>query len=390
MCCPHGQAFKDNLKCGNVEGGLNYDPKLWDNNEKVFLNNWKKDEHFLLVGPKYSLEDRNESIPFQCPKDPDNLDNEMTFNEDNGYFRILMNGKLEEKEDIESWIYENNTSQKDSKIWSSDSFCVIYTNSDYFYYDYGEEVDTTEDPYSGFNYMFMTCHAETLSWCEKFTSTFQISCFTTSTIFLIVTLLVYMCEDSLRRTNPLFSKLTIAFILNLIICFIVLIDNQLLYLTKDKLNTVRCILSGYMRQYFFLGVFFWISAMSFNIWLKFTQMSMKAPSMEKENKNFLKYFAYAQGTPFLIALITAIVDATGKGETNYETLIHHPNMGVYVCFVGAPTIFKQVYLGQPTFIYFHLFVLITQLSNGVFLGLTIKSLYAGWRNQANLHKMIRK
>ena len=48
MCCPHGQAFKDNLKCGNVEGGLNYDPKLWDNNDKVFLKNWEKENNFQL------------------------------------------------------------------------------------------------------------------------------------------------------------------------------------------------------------------------------------------------------------------------------------------------------------------------------------------------------
>ena len=37
MCCPHGHAYEKNLNdCKNVEGGLSYNPVLWDHNDKVF------------------------------------------------------------------------------------------------------------------------------------------------------------------------------------------------------------------------------------------------------------------------------------------------------------------------------------------------------------------
>ena len=120
-------------------------------------------------------------------------------------------------------------------------------------------------------------------------------------------------------------------------------------------------------------------------------MSMQPPSNEEENKKFWKYFIYAQGTPLIFVILTAIVDSTAKEESNDESLIHFPNMGKYVCFVGAiDTPFKQNLFGRPEFIYFHLIMAIIQFSNIVFLGLTFKSLLAGWKNQAKLHKTIEK
>jgi len=102
------------------------------------------------------------------------------------------------------------------------------------------------------------------------------------------------------------------------------------------------------------------------------------------------YFSYAQGTPLLIVIITAIVDATAKGKP--ESRIHYPNMGKYACHLGAPKTleFNQNYLGSPEFIYFQLFTTILQIANIAFLGITIKSLYAGWQNQAKLKKTMGK
>merc|ERR1711970_1679866 len=113
--------------------------------------------------------------------------------------------------------------------------------------------------------------------------------------------------------------------------------------------------------------------MSFNIWLKFSRMSMQSPSKEEENKKFWMYFSYAQGTPLLVVIITAIIDATGEGKP--ESLIHYPNMGKYSCGLGAiKTSEHQIYLGDPKFIYFQLFTTILQIANMAFLGITIKCL----------------
>ena len=127
--------------------------------------------------------------------------------------------------------------------------------------------------------------------------------------------------------------------------------------------------------------------MSFNIWLKFTLMSMRSPSGKEENKKFKKYFLYAQGMPLLITVITAIVDATAPRDGNAENSLHYPNMGVYSCFLGAvKTPEEQSYFGQPEFLYFQVFIMILQIANMIFLGITINTLLKGWKNQAQLLK----
>ena len=61
---------------------------------------------------------------------------------------------------------------------------------------------------------------------------------------------------------------------------------------------------------------------------------------------------YAQGMPLIIVVVTAIVDATGSGKA--KDLIHHPNMGIYSCFLGAiRTPFHQNYFGRPEFLTFN-------------------------------------
>ena len=366
------------MDCNKVERGLDYNPVFWDHKEKLVLDNWEKNKNFLIIGPKYLPKDTNEGIHFECPKVMDPTNAWLEFVEDTDG-RIQMDGKLR----TTPWVDENNITQK--KTWSLDSFCVVYTNSEMIN-------DTSEDRYSKFNFSFMTCKEIRQSWCETFTSTFHITCLITSTIFLITTLMVYVLDNSLRRTNPLFSKITTSFILNLIIYFIVLIDNKRRSHEKDRLNTMPCIISGYMVQYFFLGFSFWINAMSFNIWLKFRRMNRQSPSKEEANRTFWKYFTYAQGTPTLVIIFTAIIDSTTEEETNDENLLHYPNMGKYVCALGALTTpdLHQNFFGRPEFIYLKSFITALQLSNIVFLGITIKSLHAGWRNQTELQRITGK
>lgn len=262
MCCPHGHAFEENPDydyddydsphtiCKKKDGGVTYNPVLWDHNDKVFLDNWKKNKHFLIVGPKMIQEDKVRSHSFECPVVPGVLDDGISFvPEDLGTFRLLINGKLEGKD-----IINNVTKKKETKRWSKDSFCVVFANPpDYDSYEDENITSTTivelrlsndSDPYLDFDFNYMTCHDEPLHWCDKFTSYFHAMLLSLSTIFLIITLMVYVCEDTLRKTNPLFSKITIGFISNLIICFIVLIDNNILNMETERRETTPCILQG--------------------------------------------------------------------------------------------------------------------------------------------------
>ena len=67
LFCPYGYAFFDNPDydydddydydtppkiCKKKEDGVNYNPMLWDHNDKVFLEAWENNKDFLLVGQK--------------------------------------------------------------------------------------------------------------------------------------------------------------------------------------------------------------------------------------------------------------------------------------------------------------------------------------------------
>eukprot|EP00092_Neocalanus_flemingeri_P030860 GFUD01033514.1.p1 GENE.GFUD01033514.1~~GFUD01033514.1.p1 ORF type:complete len:712 (+),score=129.88 GFUD01033514.1:89-2224(+) len=399
MCCPHGHAFVDNpdfdyddynspFKFCQKKKGLSYNPVLWDHNDKVFLQTWEKNNHFLVVGTKHIPNNTVTSHSFECPPVPDGKEEEglSWAPTDLGTFRILINGNLQGKD-----IKNKATQEKETRIWNSENFCVVFGTSPDYSYDSENDTSTEKKEIKEAEFTYMTCHGEKISWCEEFTVIFHPIVLSISTIFLILTLLVYLCEDNLRRTNPLFSRITIGFISNLTVCFIVLVDNYAQQLDGERRETFSCILSGYLVLYFFLGFFFWINTMSFNIWLKFTYMSMQNPSPDEERRKFWKYLTYAQGMPLLICVITALVDATGNGEGNAENLIHRPNMGKYTCFVGAvKTSFDQSYFGRPEFIYFQSFIMLLQIANMFFLGATVHSLYKGWQNQAKLLKITGK
>ena len=126
LCCPHGYAFLDNPDyddedydysippkiCKKKEDGLNYNPTLWDHNDKVFLENWEKNEDFLLVGPKLIPENASISHSFECPKDTEKKEaGGLTFAAtDLGTFHILINGKLQGKDITNTMTKEDDKS----------------------------------------------------------------------------------------------------------------------------------------------------------------------------------------------------------------------------------------------------------------------------------------
>jgi hypothetical protein len=238
MCCPHGHAFDNNPDydyddynspprvCKKKDGGLNYDPVLWDHNDKVFLKTWERNKNFLIVGAKLNPENATGSLSFECPAVPDQKqETGLTFAPmDLGTFRILINGKLQGKD-----ITNPKTKEKDTKRWNSENYCVVFAIDPDYSMDTENDTsanntDSKElivtDPFADFEFTYMICHEETISWCEQFTTTFHPILLSISTVFLIITLIVYVCEDTLRKTNPLFRKITIGFISNLTICFI--------------------------------------------------------------------------------------------------------------------------------------------------------------------------
>jgi len=266
------------------------------------------------------------------------------------------------------------------------------------------------------------------TWCRDFKLTFIPWIFLVSTCFLILTLLVYFAENSLRK-DKLMGRITIGFLTNLTLAFIIRLSDD--WQTRkpceeDIEGTLECAVKGYFKQYFFLAFFLWINAMSFNIWYKFTRsFGVKFGS---DWKTFMRYFSYAQVIPLIICLFTLLVDQLGKNMEfeNKETRNFLPNMGEYSCFLGRDRFMNEnsdssetenafntieafanetfedevlkysvfvpsqksktpSYFQHPVFIYFQSFLMLTMMANLYFFIATLKKVVDGFSGQkANL------
>ena len=93
-----------------------------------------------------------------------------------------------------------------------------------------------------------------------------------SSVFLLLTLIVYLVDPDLHR--PLFGKITIGFVFNNLIAYICLSGNYL-SMSVDGLfptNSYGCIIIGYLTLYTFTSFMFWINAMAANIFFKFSSI----------------------------------------------------------------------------------------------------------------------
>ena len=108
------------------------------------------------------------------------------------------------------------------------------------------------------------------AWCKDFKAKIHPVFVIISTVFLIITLLVYLAEESLRyknffkdstikygfrRSNVLFSRITMGFIINLTIALILFTVEAMKQ--KDDTCTVRCKVKAYLTLYCFLVKTFW-------------------------------------------------------------------------------------------------------------------------------------
>ncbi len=103
-------------------------------------------------------------------------------------------------------------------------------------------------------------------WCGEFKAKTHPVFFIISIVFLIITLFVYLAEDSLRcinknimenpikygfsKSNALFSRLTMGFIINLTIALILFTVEAMK--KEDDLDSILCEVKAYLTLYFFL------------------------------------------------------------------------------------------------------------------------------------------
>ena len=362
LCCPHGEALINNVQfdpedyssspfvCGVpdhhqrsqlLQHYTGLDIKDVQTNRMI---QWEKDHHYSLVSPDHH---------FLCPP---GYKESVLVPESVGDFSVLSNGSLSGS------FREGNQSKLE--FWPLDQYCLVIgaipeVTDDYNYEDYYDEDYLAQD--HPLRKTFMHCiPEEEISSEDSFTRTFHPVALSISVIFLILILIVYVYDDSLRGSMT--GKMTLGFIINIICCYICIIDSHIKDASFDRRETISCIMTGYAILYFFHSYFFWLNAMAVHIWLSFTNM---IPVNLSEKSRLILVLIYTQALPLTLCIITAIIDAY---PVNNADLQYYPEMGVYNCYLGSQYRGDTVsYFSTPIFIYQQSILLITMIINTLLL-----------------------
>ena len=116
-----------------------------------------------------------------------------------------------------------------------------------------------------------------------------------SSVFLLLTLIVYLLDPDLHR--PLFGKITIGFVFNNLIAYLCLSVNYLNMFVKVKLfpiGSFGCDIIGYITFYTFTSFMFWINAMAANIFFKFSSIMSSGSEHHNDRTKLFLYLLYSQ------------------------------------------------------------------------------------------------
>ena len=233
MCCPHGEALlntdpedpfqKSSLK---QETEKSYDVRFHDNKGEA-VTSWKRNEHYLLVAPKEGT--------FKCPVEQMPTGSKhfggkfalMEYFVDPADFKIVIDGSLK---GMVMMFDENENETTEIEVqYKPQEFCVVQADVE------------SEDNSTNLDFQLFVCkfpsgsangsasgilYTDTDDDCERRMITVKSSTLIISIVFLLMTLIIYLIEPSLKK-QYLFSRITISLIVNLTAAFIIIVHVEL-------------------------------------------------------------------------------------------------------------------------------------------------------------------
>eukprot|EP00092_Neocalanus_flemingeri_P006162 GFUD01006633.1.p1 GENE.GFUD01006633.1~~GFUD01006633.1.p1 ORF type:complete len:527 (+),score=97.66 GFUD01006633.1:364-1944(+) len=372
LCCPTDQAY---TQAGVSQGGRCEAEHKVERSCQPYqeLPGWSPEWRSGLSG-KFGLMG-SEGERFVCQKGSQLLSAENLFGPQD--FRLSASGEL----NIELQGFNNNLTEHITFMPSD--FCLMFTDIP-DYYDYAEdgsgEENVTEEG-DNIRALYSVCHKEEEENGREFTGIFYPAAIFISNFFVFITICVYLFVGNMRKN--IFGKITIGFLLNVFICYTFLgVHYSLdLFSHKEILDTIFCKFLGYVIQHTFIGFFFWMSAMAFNITHTFTNPF----SLKKSNNQFkslLLNICYAQGCPLIITCVTAIMDFYGPCDSIL------PNMGKFTCFLGSEYNPETPFFMTPEFLYFYLIIATIMVSNIICFIITGTALISHWWQMRDLDSRV--
>jgi len=362
LCCRRDHAYKvkdkmrEKARCDltftrdreclphNTSMDLKWEDEIWSGEERL---DTLAHEHFEFVPA---------DLDFQCGERGETaVPAESLFYSTN--LRVQKDGKLLILDDNNETIGTYEDSQ----------YCVSFTDRINFL---DPEKNTTALDHQ-LRALYVVCYKIDTSISGSFKGIFYpvsifISCF-----FLALTIFVYIILKELR--SNLFGKITLGFLVNVLICYFFLGIHHTLDITYSQgelLNTPFCTALGYIIQHTFIAFFFWNNAMAIDITWKFSRILKFSDA--KSNSGIFYNILYAQGVPALITLFTALMDLYGSCDGIL------PNMGQFTCFLGSEYDSTVPFVRLPEFVYYYSIVTLIMTVNAICFLITGFYLTSHW------------
>ena len=141
-----------------------------------------------------------------------------------------------------------------------------------------------------------------------------------SLLSIVVILVLLLLIEEVRRQH--FTKLKIPFYFCLFTSFLFVIISNL-HDFKD--SVILCTFFALAIQFFSLAIFFWLTCMSFDIWLTFNRLESPLQNPTRREARLRKrvryFYVFAFGSPFIITLITLVLQVASEPDEAFYT---HP------------------------------------------------------------------
>ncbi|KAF5285726.1 hypothetical protein FQR65_LT02254 [Abscondita terminalis] len=161
---------------------------------------------------------------------------------------------------------------------------------------------------------------------------YQVSriCLVFSSVFLILTLLGYICVPEMQNLH---GKTLMCNCTSLLVAFTILAVLQF----YPTIEGSSCLTIGYVVMYTFLAAFMWSNVMCFDIWWTFGSMRVDIINQKKrERRRFLYYCLYSWSIPLIITLTTYAVQSFKQSlPESMKPFI--PTLGEFSCFFEEST-----------------------------------------------------
>ncbi|XP_075222174.1 putative G-protein coupled receptor Mth-like 10 isoform X2 [Lycorma delicatula] len=157
---------------------------------------------------------------------------------------------------------------------------------------------------------------------EKSTFTLFATCLIFSSVFNLITLIVYFILPWLRDLQ---GKVIISLLISLSIGY-----SSLAYLQLNSviLSTFVCSLGGFMTYYWLFAAFCWLHISCFNIWRTVALQSNRYKFFKDRKRVFILYSLFGWGIPFIFLIFALITEYIIEG--NEHSI--RPHIGESMCW----------------------------------------------------------